>query len=649
MIETAADQFGSATSYIVIACTARDRWFDLDAVRTEHKHDYSKADPTKGWGGTREWDRDGTVKEYQRTVAADPAGAPPLDWFQLPADELTELLVKAMLPRRVCRVCGEPSRRIVGEVEYVPSATYRGGAPWKFSDRVAPGVNQFVAEKGEALASLVRKAETLDWTDCGHDDWRDGHALDPFLRNEDDPMGARYIVGDALEAMRAMPDNSVDLILTSPPFFALRSYLPADHPDKGSEIGSEATPGEFLDVILDVVVECRRVLAPHGSLVFEFGDTYSGTGGSTDNREESLGGNDFAPRPLRAGRLTTFKDQRGNPAGMRDITFSGGNTRTGGGSAWPLDKSLTMIPQSFAWALAYGRNPWTGREIEPWRVRNICPWVRPNPPVGFLGDKFRPATSYLTVACVSRDRWFDLNAVRTEHKRDPSGYTGNGYTKGSPEGVPGNESMPGNPVGAPPLDWFNQPTEPYEGSHYATWPRKLCVPFIKSMCPQKVCRVCGEPSRRIVEGGRLVDGIPEEEFAASHVPQKRAGWSQLSDRNVGTSRDRNALHVNHNRVTPRNETLGWTDCGCEPIEGFYPEPPDADKTRGGYPQELRQSKWRPGVVLDPFAGSGTTLAVATGHGRDAIGIDIDGRNAELALERVGPMFLTVERLKESAA
>ena len=61
-------------------------------------------------------------------------------------------------------------------------------------------------------------------------------------------------------------------------------------------------------------------------------------------------------------------------------------------------------------------------------------------------------------------------------------------------------------------------------------------------------------------------------------------------------------------------TLGWTDCGHD--------------------------SWRRGVVLDPFAGSGTTLAVATGHGRDAIGIDIDSANADLALERVG-MFLTL--------
>ena len=67
-------------------------------------------------------------------------------------------------------------------------------------------------------------------------------------------------------------------------------------------------------------------------------------------------------------------------------------------------------------------------------------------------------------------------------------------------------------------------------------------------------------------------------------------------------------------VTRVTETLGWSDCG--------------------------HNNWRPGIVLDPFAGSGTTLAVATGHGRDAIGIDLDPRNAELARERVG-MFLTI--------
>jgi len=82
-------------------------------------------------------------------------------------------------------------------------------------------------------------------------------------------------------------------------------------------------------------------------------------------------------------------------------------------------------------------------------------------------------------------------------------------------------------------------------------------------------------------------------------------------------------------------TLGWTDCHCH--SGIV----DAPLTGA--------EKWRPGCVLDPFAGSGTTLAVATGHGLDAIGVDIDSRNAELALERVGPLMLTVEHLNAEGA
>ncbi len=63
-----------------------------------------------------------------------------------------------------------------------------------------------------------------------------------------------------------------------------------------------------------------------------------------------------------------------------------------------------------------------------------------------------------------------------------------------------------------------------------------------------------------------------------------------------------------NSVTRSAPTLGWTDCGC------------------GAP-------FTPGTVLDPFAGTGTTLAVADLHGRDAIGIDIDARNPLLYEQR----------------
>jgi site-specific DNA-methyltransferase (adenine-specific) len=381
---------------------------------------------------------------------------------------------------------------------------------------------------------------------------------------------ARWFTGDTREVLRSLPDASVDLVLTSPPFLALRSYLPADHPDKGMEIGSESNPGAFLDVLLDVTEELGRVLAPHGSLCVELGDTYSGSTMKGGSPIEGVG---------------SFRETRGDYVDNRRIP-----------DGWPLAKSLCMIPHSYAWALAYGRNPWTGRETDPWRVRNLIAWCRPNPPVGALGDKFRPGTSYMTVACKSGSRYFDLDAVREPAIR--AGVTTStikglrtDQTGASKKQAYGERSRYEVSATAPPLDWWEIPTHPDPGSHYATFPSDLCVRPIKAMCPQKVCRVCGKPSERIVETERV-------QIRPNHrVPSMAARSNDPGFLSAGRT-DR--------------ETIGWSDCG--------------------------HNQWRTGVVLDPFAGSGTTLSVATGHGRDAIGIDLDPRNYDLARERIG-MFL----------
>lgn len=97
---------------------------------------------------------------------------------------------------------------------------------------------------------------------------------------------ARYIIGDTRDVIASLPDASVDLVMTSPPFLALRSYLPPDHPDKWREIGSEPGPAEFMQTLLELTAEWRRVLAPHGSIAVELGDTYAGSSAEgTDTRD----------------------------------------------------------------------------------------------------------------------------------------------------------------------------------------------------------------------------------------------------------------------------------------------------------------------------------------------------------------------------
>jgi hypothetical protein len=566
-------------------------------------------------------------------------------------------------------------------------------------------------------------------------------------------MSATYVVGDTREVVAAIPDGSVDLVLTSPPFLALRSYLPSDHPDKGREIGSESGPAEFVGTLLELTAEWRRVLAPHGTLAVELGDTYSGSGGAggdyTDagwrNGQAKFGGSagrasrescwSVAQATWLAGVIDTEgyigvrrqESQRTSPnfsAQVRvtmmerqvvdrcaEITGVGAVTQDGRSAyswsvsgqraryvltniwpyllikqrqakaavelqrdvedkrrrgkyerlttddiafrqmireyvmglnargeergryvptwepptpprvnhpavaamdGWPLAKSLAMIPELYRLGLAYGVNPLTGAESPAgrWRVRNTITWCRSNPPVGALGDKFRPSTSDLVVACVSDKRWFDLDAVRTASDYDRPNLRGKGSRSGGdvPGQRPNASDHTTNPAGAPPLDhWILSPGG-YTGAHFAVFPAELCRIPVESMCPRRVCRTCGTPSRR--------------EVSVSYAVAPDRGLRTDAARRYGSI---DGKRHNDHRST-EHTTTGWSSCDCPGTDGIRD---DGYHTGTG---------WRPGRVLDPFAGSGTSLLVATGRGRDAIGVDIDERNLDLARDRVGMLL-----------
>ncbi len=527
------DLFLPATRELIVATRAKDRWFDLDAVRTPGS---DNSHPRIAKGGAPRTDlphqqRDGNWNTLPAVYDQNqnPAGAPPLDWWRITDDN------------------------------------------------------------------------------------------DPPNTGDDNMGTARFIVGDTRAVTRRLIADGVkvDLVMTSPPFLALRSYLPDDHPDKGLEIGSEATPAAFIDMLLELTALWGDLLAPHGSLCVELGDTFSGSGG---------GGGDYNADGLRAGqpkfRQMSSREHRPEGAAHRSVNdFAPALVPATGGDGWPLAKCLAMIPELYRVALAYGINPLTGAPSPAgrWRVRNVVRWVRPNPPVGALGDKFRPATSDMVVACRAKDRWFDLDAVRTTPSTDLPPAKGNN-TKGSDDSsFRFAERINSNPAGAPPLDWWEITPGGYSGAHYGVFPPELCVRPVKAMCPLEVCTACGTPRRRIVE--------QTEEYAAFRLQQNAKGKEAAGSR-AHAARGRDGGEVADDTFSGWNNlddsaargakttTLGWTDCGC------------------GAP-------WRPGLTFDPFGGSGTVGVVATGHGRDAILVDLDERNADLARERIG-MFLAVD-------
>lgn len=379
------------------------------------------------------------------------------------------------------------------------------------------------------------------------------------------------------------------------------------------EIGSEPTPAEFLDTLLALTAEWGRVLAPWGSIAIELGDTYTGV-------RKALRPRTNRPRIAKPGEGPMKWDR---DDGRRYVTGQpyADNFRLGnpGGAGWPRPKSLALIPQLYAVALAYGLNPLTGAESPAgrWLVRNVIVWHRPNPAPSDLGDKVRPSTSYITVATRSPKRWFDLDAVRvapTAVDRRQGAYLARQAAGGGSFHDHGADAQMGlgqemavgggvsNPAGAPPLDgWFDEhdeidlgefaddshetwsmPTESSTLAHYAMWPSKLAERLILMMCPAEVCTVCGTPRRRITRTKQVDTGRTTNGPKGGRVHAGKEGSEMQYD----------------TRTVAAVETLGWTDCG-----------------HGG--------AFGAGTVLDPFAGTGTTLAVADLLGRNGIGIDLN--------------------------
>jgi hypothetical protein len=174
-------------------------------------------------------------------------------------------------------------------------------------------------------------------------------------------MRRTYLVGDVFERMRDIRNGSISLVACSPPFIALRSYLPADHADKGKEIGSEPTPAEFLQTLLELTTQWGDLLAPWGSIAIELGDTYSGSGGA--GGDYSAGGlRDGQPLADGSGRRQRAADVA---AGILAPLKRPGPKDRDSINGWPQAKSLALIPQAYALSLAYGSTCSPGNHRRP--------------------------------------------------------------------------------------------------------------------------------------------------------------------------------------------------------------------------------------------------------------------------------------------
>jgi site-specific DNA-methyltransferase (adenine-specific) len=237
---------------------------------------------------------------------------------------------------------------------------------------------------------------------------------------------AELIQGDALTVLRGMPAESVHCCVTSPPYYGLRDYGMTE------QIGLEKTPDEYVEKLVDVFREVRRVLRNDGTLWLNLGDAYSWGVQSGDC---------FVP-----------------------------------------SKNLLGIPWRVAFAL----------QADGWILRQDIIWHKPNPMPESVRDRCTKAHEYLFLLSKQARYYYDREAVREEPKPHNAGKMR--APKCGPN-RPKYDSLASNSgnvsekkydeiKGANRRSVWTVNTKPYSGAHFATFPPDLIEPCILAGCPE---------------------------------------------------------------------------------------------------------------------------------------------------------------------
>lgn len=226
-------------------------------------------------------------------------------------------------------------------------------------------------------------------------------------------MSVRILIGDVLDRLAELPADSVDCVVTSPPYWGLRDY------GVEGQIGMEATLSEHLDVMVRVFEAVRRVLKPEGTLWLNYGDCYATKpSGRSAAATKQLGNDDrtFRDKPFSTVGPIYAKEHERDRRGTRS-TLSGNpppdtpGRIMAGGTLKPKD--LCMIPNRLAIAL----------QDAGWWVRSEIVWGKPNPMPDSSG-RYRPSTAHekMFLLTKSAKSFYDSEAVRMPAQSGPDGH-----------------------------------------------------------------------------------------------------------------------------------------------------------------------------------------------------------------------------------
>ena len=406
----------------------------------------------------------------------------------------------------------------------------------------------------------------------------------------------RIIEGDLRDRLGDLEPGSVQTCVTSPPYWGLRNY------DADGQLGLEPTPERYVENMVSVFREVKRVLRDDGTLWLNLGDSYASTGSADSSgnarlhewNEDGAAARGGSPRRRREGNRDVGKGRAPTAPGLKQ-------------------KDLVGIPWMVAFAL----------RADGWYLRSDIIWAKPNPMPESVTDRPTKAHEYLFLLSKSPRYYYDADAIREENQLANTGWastrseittktSGNGETS---QGFTGTNRVGSIEAGRNKRSVWTVTTQPFPGAHFATFPPKLIEPCILAGSPPKCCGECGAPWEREVERS----GQPPEPDHRN--PTKRLEPGQAG--NVGAGN----MGFRASRLSGQ-EMAAWKAENPDRTTGWRSTCAHADDSGAA-------------LVLDPFTGSGTTGVVALRHDRDFVGIELNPEYARMARNRIyddGPLL-----------
>ena len=260
------------------------------------------------------------------------------------------------------------------------------------------------------------------------------------------------ICGDCLKVLKTLPDESINCVMTSPPYWALRDY------GVKGQLGLEPTFQEYINKLCDIFDEIKRVLKKDGTCWVNIGDTYMGNSSYSEKGRQGYGNDKIGMMNKKLVKATDGEKYGTDETRLKCF-----------GSNELKNKCLCQIPSRFAIEM-------TNRG---WILRNEIIWHKPNCMPSSVKDRFTVDFEKLFFFTKSKKYYF-------EQQKEVANYDGRKKNILEPTRKYGNRNYHKNRVAVKnKRAVWSINTKPFSETHFAVYPKKLCVVPVRAGCPEK--------------------------------------------------------------------------------------------------------------------------------------------------------------------